>query len=313
MSQILEIKDLTKVYKNIDEEEKKAVNRVSFTVKKGEIFALLGANGAGKTTLIKMLLGLSTPTGGEIIVTEKKLTKDTLFWREKLGYLPERIALYPNLTAPETLKFFAGLRGVDKKRCHEVLSIVGLESALDRPTGQFSKGMLQRLGLAQAILGNPELLVLDEPTSGLDPEGAIQFKNLIRQLNKEGITIVFTSHILSEVQELADRIGIMYNGKLIGLGDLANLGSSLGLLPTLRVKLAKITVEYLETAEKAGALAVKNDDNFISFNCRGDNKFNILQQMEKAGAEIIDFYLKEPTLEDVFLQYLATEKGAGLQ
>lgn len=311
MTQIIMAKELCKFYQEEDRSVKKAVQKVSFAVNRGEIFSLLGPNGAGKTTMIKILLGLIEPTSGEIWVDGEKVAGNRLTLRKKLGYLPERVALYPNLTARETLSFFARLRGLDEKHATEVLTKVGLANVLDRPTGKFSKGMLQRLGLAQAILGSPDLLILDEPTSGLDPEGAIKFKQLIKQLNADGITIIFTSHILSEVQDLADQIGIMKDGQLIAWGEVSELGVSLGLLPKLSVRLSKpVDGHFLEMVEQAGGRLATGRDNLIKFSCQGKDKLKVLQMLAAAGMEIVDFYSREPTLENVFFQYLAQAKGS---
>jgi ABC-2 type transport system ATP-binding protein/Cu-processing system ATP-binding protein len=305
---MVEVRELSKYYQGL--QIKKALQKVSYSVHPGEIFGLLGPNGAGKTTMIKILLGLLTPTGGEILVAGKKVEQNCLWLREKIGYLPERVTLYPDLTAWETIRFFAGLRGINENRCREVLKKVGLTDALNRRTGQFSKGMLQRLGLAQAILAKPELLILDEPTSGLDPEGVIQFKELIRQFNKEeGITIMFTSHILGEVQVLADRIGILHQGKLIALDNLTNLGTRMGLLPELQITLAQEAEKYLLTVKKAGAAATTGQGRLLTVTCHPQDKFAVLQALVAAGAEIIDFKVAEPGLEQIFLQSLEAQKG----
>lgn len=310
MTQLLEVKDLSKSYPGFEEGSvKQAVRKVSFAVGKGEIFGLLGPNGAGKTSLLKMLLGLSLPSSGEILLDGTKVSKESLFLRQKLGYLPERVALYPNLTALETLHFFASLRGVEEKNYSEVLAKVGLSEVGNQYTREFSKGMLQRLGLAQAILGTPQLLILDEPTSGLDPEGAIRFKELIRQLNDEGITIVFSSHILTEVEDLADRIGIMVGGQLIASGVLSDLGVESGLKSKLKVQLKFITPACWQELQQAGVSSITEEGNWLTMNCESRDKYKLLQVIESSGAEIIDFSVLEPSLEDVFLKYLALAKG----
>jgi len=193
---MIKVKNLRKEYDNII-----AVDGVSFEVKKGEIFSLLGPNGAGKTTTIKSILGLIN-YDGEIEIDGKNMKEREKEIKKLVGYLPERVAFYDNLTAFQTLQFFAELKGVEDK-IDELLKEVGLEKDVNRKVSGFSKGMLQRLGFAQCLLGNPKLLILDEPTTGLDAVGAYELRNKVKELNKKGVTILFSSHILSEVQELS--------------------------------------------------------------------------------------------------------------
>ncbi len=189
----------------------KAVNEVSLHVRKGTIYGLLGPNGAGKSTTLKMLTGILKPTSGEMLFDGQPWRREVL---AQIGALIENPPIYENLSARENLKVRALLLGVDESRIDEVLSIVNLKNTGKKKAGQFSLGMKQRLGIALALLNRPELLILDEPTNGLDPIGIEELRELIRSFPSKGITVILSSHILSEVQQVADDIGILANGIL---------------------------------------------------------------------------------------------------
>ena len=189
----------------------KAVNEVSLHVRKGTIYGLLGPNGAGKSTTLKMLTGILKPISGEMLFDGQPWRREVL---AQIGALIENPPIYENLSARENLKVRALLLGVDESRIDEVLSIVNLKNTGKKKAGQFSLGMNQRLGIAQALLNRPELLILDEPTNGLDPIGIEELRELIRSFPAKGITVILSSHILSEVQQVADDIGILANGIL---------------------------------------------------------------------------------------------------
>ena len=203
----------------------KAVNDVDFEVRQGEVIGLLGPNGSGKSTTVKMLLGLLYPTGGRLTVFGKSPRDVSI--KNEIGYLPEETYLYKYLTAFETLDFFASLFNLSKierqKRCDQLLDMVGLSHARNRPVGEFSKGMARRIGLAQAMINDPSLLILDEPTSGLDPLGCREVKDLIRTLKQRGKTVIVTSHLLSDVDDVCDRVIILYGGKIRAQGTLSDL------------------------------------------------------------------------------------------
>lgn len=189
----------------------KAVNEVSLHVRKGTIYGLLGPNGAGKSTTLKMITGILKPTSGEMLFDGQPWSREVL---AQIGALIENPPIYENLSARENLKVRALLLGVDESRIDEVLSIVNLKNTGKKKAGQFSLGMKQRLGIALALLNRPELLILDEPTNGLDPIGIEELRELIRSFPAKGITVILSSHILSEVQQVADDIGILANGIL---------------------------------------------------------------------------------------------------
>lgn len=206
MKEILKTDNLCKYFK-----KQKAVDNVSITVRENSIYGLLGPNGAGKSTTLKMITGMLRPTNGKVLFNGHDWTRKDL---EQIGALIETPPLYDNLSAAENLEVRAKLLGVPKARIDEVLEIVDLQNTGRKKAGQFSMGMKQRLGIAIALLNNPKLLILDEPTNGLDPIGIQELRSLIRSFPSQGITVILSSHILSEVQLISDDIGIISNGIL---------------------------------------------------------------------------------------------------
>ena len=206
-----------------------AVDGLSLTVRRGEVFGLLGPNGSGKSTTIKMILGLISPSGGKVSLFG--LSPRSVEARRRLGYLPELNYLHPFLTAQETLRYYAGLcglgRGEAKERTRQLLEMVGLSDVASRPVGGFSKGMSRRVALAASLVGRPELLVLDEPTSGLDPVSTKEVKTLVKALARGGMTILTTSHLLADAEDICDRVMILNRGKCVAEGNVAELGTSL--------------------------------------------------------------------------------------
>ena len=206
MKEILKTDNLCKYFK-----KQKAVDNVSITVRENSIYGLLGPNGAGKSTTLKMITGMLRPTNGKVLFNGHDWTRKDL---EQIGALIETPPLYDNLSAAENLEVRAKLLGVPKARIDEVLEIVDLQNTGRKKAGQFSMGMKQRLGIAIALLNNPKLLILDEPTNGLDPIGIQELRSIIRSFPSQGITVILSSHILSEVKLIADDIGIISNGIL---------------------------------------------------------------------------------------------------
>ena len=223
---VVETRSLTKVYRDFWGRKKKtALNALDLKIHKGEIFGLLGPNGSGKTTTIKLLLGLLFPTAGDAFVFGEPAAK--VEKNERIGYLPEESYLYRFLNAEETLDFYGRLFDIDpevrKRRAAELIDMVGLSADKKRILKEYSKGMRQRIGLAQALINDPELIILDEPTSGLDPLGTRWMKDLIIDLRKKGKTVLMCSHRLDDVQDVCDRIAILYNGDLQTLGKVSTL------------------------------------------------------------------------------------------
>lgn len=209
---MIKVKNISKSYNDA-----KIVKNLSLEIARGTIFGFLGPNGAGKTTTIKMLVGLNKPDSGKILINDKNVLE--IKNRERIGFMPEDPYFYDHLSAFEFLSFMQNLFSEKGDRPENVLEIVGLKEVKNKPIINFSKGMKQRLGLAQAIINNPEYLFLDEPLDGLDPIGRREFKQILLALKKEGKTIFFNSHILSDVEEICDQIGIINEGKLIYSGD----------------------------------------------------------------------------------------------
>ncbi|MCL4127298.1 UNVERIFIED_CONTAM: hypothetical protein GTU68_027656 [Idotea baltica] len=226
MENVIEIRNLSKVYRDFWGRKKvQAVKSLSLDVKRGEVFGLLGPNGSGKTTTIKMLLGLLFPTSGSISILGKKASDVSK--NERIGYLPEESYLYRFLNADETLDFYGRLFDMPAKeriaRADELIKMVGLDHARRRQLKEYSKGMTRRIGLAQALINNPELVLLDEPTSGLDPIGTREMKDLILKLKDEGKTVILCSHQLADVQDVSDRIAVLFQGELKVLGNVDEL------------------------------------------------------------------------------------------
>ena len=220
------VTNLTKVFKaGLGAKPVTAVSDLTFSVQPGEVYGLIGPNGCGKSTTMKVMLGLLVPTQGSASVFGKSSAE--VASRSDVGFLPENPYFYKHLTGRETLTFFGklcGLRGSElRDRSAEMLKLTGLEHAADRRVGGYSKGMLQRIGLAQALIHDPRLLILDEPTAGVDPAGSRRIRDLILELKQRGITIVVTSHLLEQMQEVCDRVGIMSQGRMVREGRLDDL------------------------------------------------------------------------------------------
>lgn len=227
---VIELKDVRKTFRDFWlRPTVAAVDGLSLEVKRGEVFGLLGPNGSGKSTTIKMILGLLDPSAGAVKLFGEP--PRSVSARKRLGYLPELSYLHPFLTAKETLMYYAGLCGlkhaVAAERTKQLLEMVGLREAAKRPVGGFSKGMARRVALAAALIGKPELLVLDEPTSGLDPVSTKEVKTLVKALAAGGMTILTTSHLLADAEDICDRVMILNHGKSVAEGRVDELGTSL--------------------------------------------------------------------------------------
>ena len=223
---VIETRNLTKVYRDFWGRQKvRALKALDLEVRRGEIFGLLGPNGSGKSTTIKLLLGLLFPTSGQALVFDKDASD--VGKNERIGYLPEESYLYKFLNAVETLDFYGRLfdmpSDVRNERVNELITMVGLDWAKRRQLKEYSKGMTRRIGLAQALINDPELILLDEPTTGLDPIGTREMKDLILRLREEGKTVLMCSHLLADVQDVCDRIAILHQGELKELGRVSSL------------------------------------------------------------------------------------------
>lgn len=279
----------------------RAVDGVNLDIRSGELFGLIGHNGAGKSTLFKVMLGLLPLSSGEIRIDGESVSgRNFRNVRRKIGYLPENLALYDNLTGLETLQFFARLKGADVQQCAAKLERVGLADAANRRVRDYSKGMRQRLGFAQALLGEPRLLFLDEPTNGLDPEAIREFFAILRDLQAQGVTMILTSHILADIQERVDRLAIMKNGKIQSCGSVQALRETVNLPLILEIG---GTVTADQVAQVLGGLPV------VSIEARLDRlwvklpreaKMQALARLMTIGEGMQDLHVREPSLEDVF-------------
>jgi len=285
-----------------------AVRGVSFEVQQGETFGLLGPNGAGKTTSIKAILGLIHPDSGAIKLFGSSLS---LAARARIGYLPENPYVYQYLRAHEFMDLCGRLMGMDRKqrrrRADEMIALVGLEHAVDRPIGRFSKGMMQRMGLAQALLHDPELLILDEPMSGLDPVGRKQVRDIILAQRKAGKTLIFTSHVLSDVEMLCDRIAIIHKGEVVARGTLDELLRRE--VRRVRIQLTGVSARLKATFE-ARNLTLREHDGTLHVTIEGDQGVNpLLEEALREGASVVEVEPERETLEDLFIRKAVTSNS----
>ena len=286
-SKVVEATGLSKTFRDFWNRPKaKAVQSIDFDVCRGEVVGFLGPNGSGKSTTIKMLLGLLYPTGGTISVFGKNPTD--VKTKKMVGYLPEESYLYKYLTALETLDFYGALFNLStaerKSRAEQLLDMVGLAHARNRPVGEFSKGMARRIGLAQAMINDPDLLILDEPTSGLDPLGCKEIKDLILLLKERGKTVLVCSHLLSDIEDICDRVFILYGGRIRARGALNDL---------LKVSdVNTITTPELKSGAMKKVLAVLReytDENHIRIdNPRRSLEEFFLDVVEQAVSESVE-------------------------
>jgi ABC-2 type transport system ATP-binding protein len=281
---IVETRRLTKIYRDFwGRQKKRALNALDLQIHRGEIFGLLGPNGSGKTTTIKLLLGLLFPTEGDALVFGEPAAE--VRKNERIGYLPEESYLYKFLNAEETLDFYGRLFNmptrVREQRAQKLIEMVGLAADKRRILKEYSKGMRQRIGLAQALINDPELVILDEPTSGLDPLGTRWMKDLIIDLRQKGKTVLMCSHRLDDVQDVCDRIAILYDGELQELGKVDQL---------------------LEIANRvqvqASGLALSDD-----------LRHDLMQVLERHGGRLESFGHPTTTLEDLFLHIVKESKA----
>jgi len=285
--------------------ETHAVDGVDLTVQAGELFGLIGHNGAGKTTLFKMMLGLLPVTRGEIYIDGQPVRGEAFRQvRRGIGYLPESLALYDNLSGLEVMLFFAKLKDADPRSCLPLLEKVGLANAARRRVRGYSKGMRQRLGFAQALLGSPRLLFLDEPTNGLDPQGIREFYQILRELREQGVTAILTSHILAEIQLRVDRLALMRTGKIQALGTVHSLREELNLPLDFQLTLQPGAEEALRQAlANQPAASVQFNGTMAHVRCPRERKMTMLNALAALDSVVLDLHIKEPSLEDVFLGY----------
>ena len=302
---IVEARGLRKAYGPVQ-----AVDGLDLKVEEGEIYGLLGPNGSGKTTTILVLLGLTEPSSGEVRVVGYNPTREPLKVKRQVGYLPENVGFYDDLTARENLRYIARLTGIpdrdSKKRIEEVLKQVGLAEVADRPVRTYSRGMRQRLGIADVLVKQPRLAILDEPTTGIDPEGASQILDMIvRMRDERGMTILLSSHLLHQVQRVCDRVGIMHRGKLVAEGTVDELSaktSGEGLEFEAQVRGGG---PWLITALEAleGVRKVTAEGERLVIACDEDVRGAIARTILNKGAELLELRRRTFTLEEIYLRY----------
>lgn len=284
------------------------VSSVNLDIRAGECVVLVGHNGAGKTTLMKLMLGLTRPTSGNLeVLGANPCDSRAVAQHRSLGYLPESVAFYEAMSGREILAFYARLKGVASSECERLLEVVGLGDAAKRRVGTYSKGMRQRLGLAQAMLGNPRLLFLDEPTTGLDPGLRHQFYELIEGLHRNGATSLISSHALSEVEARASRFIIMKSGVMVASGTLDELYLQAAL--PVRLNLAVATGTAASVAERLGsAINVSGiSETTLSLSCFNGDKMSVIRRIGDLGDLVEDLQIKPPKLDEVYSHFMNRE------
>lgn len=282
----------TKIYGAVS-----AVDDLTLEVGRGESFALLGPNGGGKTTVLRALVGLHFPSAGRILVQGIDARKEPDRVRPWLAFVPQRVTLPDVLTAREVLTLFAGLRGVAADRVDQTLELFALADDADRRIGGFSGGMVQRLGLAAALLEEVPLLVLDEPTLNLDPQGIDSLHRALDDLKERGSTIVFSSHSIHSAIRLADRVGVLVAGKLVSVETVAAFRSEVTRQTTVRVVVDHFDESMLLAAETAGAEIRDYNANHVSFRALTENRLEVIRAIEGAGGNITEFHTEAPGWE----------------
>ncbi len=279
----------------------RVLDGVSLSVPQGKCIALIGHNGAGKTTLMKLVLGLIRPTRGRIEVLGADPAAAGKAFRRQLGFLPENVAFHDELTGADTLAYYARLKGLSTACCPDLMERVGLSFAATRRVRTYSKGMRQRLGLAQALLGTPKLLLLDEPTTGLDPVLRQEFFHVVRQLTAAGTTVIISSHILTELEARTDLVAILRDGRLAAFGDLDALRRAAGLPVTVRAKGdAKAIAQRLNGAF---AKTILKDERAIDIDCSAAQKMALLRTLASLSDVCADVEIRLPSLDDLYLYY----------
>ena len=303
---MLEVRNLTKKFGGFA-----AVRDVSFQVKPGETFALLGPNGSGKTTTLKCSVGLVKPTAGQVLIEGMEVENGGREVRSLFSYLPQRVAFSENLTAREILEFYCRLRKLPTERVAKALERTGFNGFADRLVSQFSGGMVQRLGIAVAFLPDAPLLMLDEPTLSLDPEGAIKLKELLASLKRDGRTIVFTSHVLSDVDQLADRVAILGGGRLMAVESVEALRLLRASRSRLHLTLANPEQKFVIAAHSAGAAEARLESRTLVLAARPEDRLPLIRTLESAGAVITGVATDEPSLEEIYLRYMDERNPPG--
>jgi len=307
---IIETIDLTKKYGDIV-----AVDNLNLKIEEGTVYGLLGPNGAGKTTTILMLLGLTEPSSGKALVAGYDAGRNPLEVKSLVGYLPDNVGFYDEMTGEQNLLYTAELNGIAKdearKRIERALKRVGLSDAGKRKVGEYSRGMRQRLGIADVLVKNPKLIIMDEPTLGIDPEGIHELLDLIKDLAKEdGRTILISSHLLHQIQQICDKVGIFVKGKLIATGTINELKQQLLSGEQLELELKAVPsdenlIKICETIDGVKKLRWEND--LILLKCERDIRENLANVLTTKGYCPIHLSLRGVSLDSIYLRYFQKE------
>jgi ABC-2 type transport system ATP-binding protein len=287
-----------------------AVDGLDLTVRQGEVFGLLGPNGSGKTTTILMLLGLTEPTGGTVRVLGLDPARQPLSVKARVGYMPDEVGFYDELTGRTNLTYIAKLNNLSRQeaqtRIDEVLARIGLEAVADRPVATFSHGMRRRLGVADVLIKDPQLVIMDEPTQGLDPEGARSFLNIIRNLKEEGITVLLSSHLLHQVQAVCDRVGLFRLGRMELEGTVAELARQvLGRGYHIQVQADGPAAALTEALRRVdGVVAVEHDDDdHYRVAAETDLRAEAANAVVQAGGRLLALAVELPSLDSIYSHY----------
>lgn len=307
----IEVSKLTKVYQiGLGKQKITALNDLSLNVEQGSIYGLLGPNGAGKTTLIKVLLGITFPTFGDARILENDIKNYRI--KRKIGFLPENHKFPNYLTAEQTLKYFAQLSGYNNsnlnRRIDELLSLVKMSKWKKTKVKKYSKGMMQRLGLAQAMINEPELIFLDEPTDGVDPIGRKEIRDILIDLKEKGTTIFLNSHLLSEVELVSDRVAILNEGKLLREGTVKELTTS---EEVYEIETAVVIPNIFSIPEFSSISISQINENKISVNVKDNNELNfVIDFLRKNSINIKSVNMQKNSLEELFVSLITDSRGS---
>ena len=304
---IVETIDLTKTYANTT-----VVDRLNLRIEEGDIFGFLGPNGAGKTTTILMLLGLTEPTSGTARICGYNSTREPLKVKRLTGYIPEKVGFYEDLTAGYNLTYTGRLNGfpdkVVRKRVNEALDIVGLSESADQMVGEFSRGMKQRLAIADVLVKMPKVAILDEPTSGIDPQGIVHMLDLIAKISKEKkMTVIMSSHQLYQVQRICKHVGILSQGKLMTEGSLDQMEKEApgGGRFRIEIKLVEITSALIDCIKRIkGVASVERREDSLLVSCSEDLRAQIAKAIVEANGLLVEMKIQSFTLEDIYMKHL---------
>ncbi len=289
---IIELQGFEKLYGKV-----RAVHPLDLQVFSGESFSLIGPNGSGKTTIIRALVGLQAPTSGHVIIDGHDITRNPGHVRQLLSYVPQRVTMPGMLTGREILTLFARLKGVPDSRVEEVLELFALDESADRYTGEYSGGMMQRLGLAAALLKDVPLYILDEPTLNLDTLGIEKLHHFLNNLKNNGTTIFFSSHSLHSASQLADRVAVLVEGRVVKIEDVSAFKDVVIQEMKIHVVLNQTSDEMIEAAVAAGADVTDRNGKQLHFKAPPDRRLEVIRAIEGAGGTIEEFHTETPDWE----------------